>query len=186
MELYFQTSIGREYNVDGLDLDDVWSELETEDEQSLFESLVCHVAQFAIDQNVRFGEVVGMTFDADGDEVEITETPDDSTWIREVAQLVTHIKSNKHYAPDGAIFGRIKDLGWEYVDFSSDLETMENEYSQEYGGDPDEFAREEMDALGQSIDEEIDRYFDYDSYGESLLDGYDRVEWAGSEYLFQQ
>lgn len=186
MELFIKVQSTGEYNDGGLDLDDVWDGLDSEDEQSLFEVLVCHVALFAIEQNVQFGQVVGFTFDHDGDEMEIEERLYDPSWIWEVAQLVAHIKGNRHYAPDGAIFARIKDQGWNYVDFGSELETMEDEYYSQFSGDYDEFAREYMESVGEELLSQHEYYFDYSEYGESLIDDYDRVEWNRQEYLFTQ
>lgn len=184
MELYFSVHETGVYNTGGLDLDDLWDEMDGTDADAFFEVLVCKVALFAIEQNVRFGAVVGFTFDHDGDEMEIYQAQDDATWIREVAQLVEFIKSNQRGAPDGAIFARVNDLGWHYVDFSSDLKTMGDGYYGEFSGDYEEHAREYMENCGEELLDQHEYYFDYRAYGENLVDEFDRCAWADQEYLF--
>lgn len=186
MELYISVHETGVYNEGGLDLDDLWESMDGSDEESFFEVLVCEVAKFAIEQNVSFGAVVGFTFDDSGDEMEITQTQDSAAWIHEVAQLVAFIKSNKHYCSDGAIFARVNDLGWNYVDFSSDLQDMEDEYYQEFDGDYADFAREWMENVGEGLQEQHESYFDYEAYGESMVDDYDRCSWADQEYLYSR
>ena len=182
MELYFSVMDTGSYNTDGLDLDDLWQESDATDAETFFEVLACKVAEFAIKQKVTFGDVVGYTFDHDGDETEITQTKNDPKWIHEVAELVAFI--NQNYDEAGPILARVNDLGWNYVDFESDLSTMRDEYYSEFPGDYEDFAREHMDNCGESINEELEYYFDYRAYGKSLLEDYDRCTWGNQEYLF--
>ncbi|UVD39742.1 ArdA-like antirestriction protein [Streptomyces phage RosePharie] len=187
MELFWQDAETNEYNDGtGLDLDDVWDEPSVLDAESLKLAVLHHIALWALEQDISMDTVVGFTFDHDGDEIEIEAKPGDWTWLDEVCLIVEFIKGNKHYCPDNAIFARIKDIGWKFFDFDTDLQTAEDEYYQEFDGDYKEFARDWMDNVGESIAEHLEYHFDYESYGESLVEDYDRIEFASEEFLFSR
>lgn len=187
MELFWQDAETNEYNDGtGLDLDEVWDEPGVFDADTLKLAVLHHIALWAMEQDISMDRIVGFTFDNDGDELDIEATAGNWTWLTEVCQLVEFIKGNKHYCPDNAIFARIKDIGWKFFDFDSDLQGAEDEYYQEFDGDYKEFARDQMDNCGESIAEHLEYHFDYESYGESLVEDYDRVEFASEEFLFSR
>lgn len=185
MELYWKNADTHDYNDGpGLDLGDVWNEPDVIDADSLKLAVLHHIALWALEHDFSMDSIIGFTFDADGDQLEIEATAGDWTWLTEVCQLVEFVKSNKHYCPDNAIFARIKDVGWKSFDFDSDLREAEDQYYQGWSGNHEEFAREWMDNVGESIPEHMESHFDYDSYGESLVEDYEMVEFAGDEFLF--
>jgi len=50
--------------------------------------------------------------------------------------------------------------------------------------DYEEYARDHMSDYGNEIPEELESYFDYAGYGESLVEEYSRVTWGSTVYLF--
>ncbi|WAB09319.1 ArdA-like antirestriction protein [Streptomyces phage Stella] len=171
-----------------IDLGDVWAHADVIDEDSMHAMLVNVIAVWALENGNRFDDITPMTVDDDdGQELEIhQEDTNRHLWIREVVQLFMHLLSGQHYCDDEAILAYVDDQGWKWTDFESDLESAEDGYHGEFDGDYDEFAREYMSDMGESLDDHLESHFDYESYGESLVDGYDRCSWGSREFLFNQ
>ncbi|AWN05158.1 ArdA-like antirestriction protein [Streptomyces phage Vorvolakos] len=172
-----------------IDLDDVWIQSDVIDEESFHGALVAKIATWALERGSSFDDISGLTVDDDeGQELEIhNETGENRhSWILEVVQLYMWLNCDKHYCEDEAILARVDDIGWKWFDFDSDLQEAEDMYSQEFDGDYAEYAREYMDGCGESLSEWAEKYFDYEEYGEDLVDGYDRVSWGSREFLFSQ
>ena len=170
-----------------IDLDATWAEDDVMDEESFHAALVCRIALWALERNILFTDVSGLTVDADaGQELVITHGDGNTGWILEVVQLYMWLNSDSHYCEDEAILAYIDNVGWDRFDFESDLKTAEDEYRQEFDGDYEDFAKEWMDSMGESLDENLEYYFDYSGYGENLVDGYNKVSWGYREFLFDE
>lgn len=169
-----------------IDLDDVWAHADVIDEDSMHALLVNVIAVWALENGNRFDDITPLTVDDDeGQELEIhQETTNPHLWIREVVQLYLHLLSDKHYCEDEAILAYVDNQGWKWTDFDSDLEQAEDEYYSEFDGDYDEYAREYLSNNGEGIPEHMEKYFDYEEYGEALVDDFDRCEWGSREFLF--
>lgn len=169
-----------------LDLDDVWMNPDVTDEDSFHAALVHEVALYALDQDISFTDVTGLTIDdEDGQELSI-KSDSSMEWIREVAQLYVFLLSDKHYCDDEAILAYIDNSGWQWFDFDSELQYAEDEYYTEFNGDYEEFARERMDDSCEGLPEHLESHFDYSSYGEELIEGYSQVTWGSREFLFYE
>ena len=170
-----------------LDLDDIWIHPDVTDEDSFHAVLVNEVALYAIEEDIRFTDVKGLTVDdEDGQELSIDNELGTTEWIREVAQLYVHLLSDSHYCDDEAILAYIDNSGWKWFDFDSDLKSAEDEYSQEFDGDYEDFAKEWMDNMGETLSESHEYYFDYSGYGEFLVEGYSKCSWGSREFLFNE
>lgn len=171
-----------------IDLGAVWIHGDVIDEDSMVGLLVHEIAVWALENGNRFDDIVPLTVDDDdGQELEIhQEDTNPHLWIREVVQLYMWLDCDKHWCEDEAILARVDDIGWKWFDFDSDLQEAEDMYYSEFSGDYDEFARESMENCGDSIPEWAEKYFDFEEYGEDLVDDYDRVSWGGREFLFSR
>lgn len=165
-------------------LDDIWIHSDVVDEDSMHALLVHHIALWALENGNRLDDITGLTVDdEDGNELVITAESGDHSWIREVVKLYMWLIDDKHRCGDEAILAYVDNTGWKWFDFD-DFQTPEDEYCQEFDGDYAEYARETMSDQGESLDERLERYFDYEEYGQHLVDGYNLVEWNGSQFLF--
>lgn len=171
-----------------IDLDDVWIHDDVIDEDSMHALLVTKIAVWALENGNTFDQITGLTVDDDdGQELEIhQETSNPHLWIREVVQLYMWLNCDKHYCEDEAILAYVDNQGWKWTDFDSDLQSAEDEYHSQFDGDYEDFAKEYMDGCGESIAEHLEYHFDYSSYGESLVDEFDRCSWGSKEFLFTQ
>ena len=184
LKLFIQSYRTGDYSE--LDLDDLWIHPDVIDEDSFHALLVHEIALYALDQEISFSEVQGLTIDdEDGQELSM-KSEADMVWIREVAQLYVFLLSDKHYCDDEAILAYIDNSGWAWVDFDSDLQDAEDKYYTEFSGDYEEFARERMDDSGESLSETHERYFNFEEYGEDLVNDWSRCEWGSREVLFEQ
>lgn len=183
INLFVQCKDGEHYEIN---LDDVWIQSDVIDEESLHGALVAKIATWALENGNTFDDITPMTVDDDdGQELEIhQDSGKPHLWILEVVQLYTWLNCDKHYMPDEALLAYIDDRGWKWTDFDSDLQQAEDEYYTEFDGDYEEFAIEHMSACGESIDSHLERYFDFSSYGEDLVDGFNRYSWGHKEFLF--
>lgn len=184
-KLFVQNYYNGEYTE--IDLDSAWMDQDVIDADSLFQVLIVKISIWALENDHLLKDIVGYTLDEGSDELALPQTPGDLTWLMEVSKLVAWRHTpTKHYMPDGALMARINDIGWKFFDFDSDLQEAEDMYSQEFDGDYAEYAREYMENCGEGLSEWAEPYFNYEEYGEDLVDGYDRVEWDNQEYLFHR
>lgn len=184
MELYWHIPNTGLYNDGGgLNLDDVWAEPHVATEEDLFQDILFRIALWAIGVDRTLDEVTGFTLDHDGGELEIkAEGSNHWGWLSEVAKLVFFDQTS--HVPTNATLGYIENEGWDSVNFDCLARDIEDNYSQEYEGDYTDFAHQHMSDVGEEIPDHMEKYFDYESYGETLVDGYNRVEFANEEYLF--
>lgn len=171
-----------------IDLGDVWIHPDVIDEDSMVGLLVHRIALWAFENGNRFDDITPLTVDDDdGQELEIhKEDTNPHLWIREVAQLYMWLDCDKHWIPDEATLGYVDNQGWKWTDFDSDLQRAEDEYHAEFDGDYEDFAKEWMSEMGESLDDHLERHFEYADYGEELVDGYSRVSWGYKEFLFSE
>jgi hypothetical protein len=130
-------------------------------------------------------KIVGFTLDNDGDEVEITDTKaGDWTWLDNICNLIEHLQA-KQWLEANMFLACIKNEGWSSFDWDN-LNNVEDTFHREWDGDYEEFAREWMSDVGEDLPEHLTYHFDYDEYGRALIEDYDMVEFANTEYLFNQ
>lgn len=183
MELYIGSKEDQ-YDHSGLDLDDLYDESDGT-EEDIRTLIILNVAQFAIDRNLKFDQVTPMTIDIDSNELDIDSMGDG--WMSEVARLLVHVKSSRHCMPTEALLARIADIRWQCFDFDTDLENLcENLYSQELEGSAEDFGKQYMEETDQGIPEHLEAYFDYEAYGQALIDDYDTADWGYATYLFSR
>lgn len=173
-----------------IDLDDVWIHPDVIDEDSMHALLVVTIAVWALEnEQYTFDQITPMTVDDDdGQELEIHQKQSDPhLWVREVVQLYMWLVIEKtHYAPDEAILAYVDNQGWKWIDFDTDLQEAEDKYHCEFNGDYEDYAKEFMDDCGESIAVHLEDHFDYSSYGEALVENYERVSWGRKEFLFDE
>lgn len=185
MELFWKNHETYEYNDGGgLDLDDVWAEPDVLDAESFKLAVLFHIALWAVEKGYSMDRIVGFTLDNDGDEVEITSEAGDWTWLDNICHLVEHLQT-KNWLEANMFLACVKNEGWSSFDWGN-LSNVEDTFSQEWDGDYEGFAREYMENVGEDLPEHISHHFDYRQYGEDLVDEYDMIEFAGTEYLFHQ
>lgn len=185
LSLFVQDADGESKEID---LDDVWLHPDVTDEDSMHALLVTNIAAWALKNGNTLDDITPLTVDDDGgQELEIYQEPSNPhLWIRDVVQLYMWLNCDKHWIPDEALLGYIDNQGWRWTDFESDLQQAENEYHKEFDGDYEEFAREWMSEVGEALLDHLESYFDYSSYGETLVEGYSEVEWGYKKFLFSE
>ena len=107
------------------------------------------------------------------------------TQWEEIAKLAFWLHENEEEYEYGPVLATLSDSLWKYFDFD-DIESVKDEFSQEFDGDHGEYAREWLDSTDQKLPEWAEPYFNYDEYGEDLVQGMSEREWAGTTYLFHQ
>ncbi|AUG87446.1 hypothetical protein SEA_PERCASTROPHE_79 [Streptomyces phage Percastrophe] len=184
MELFWKNADTHDYNDGGgLDLSDVWAEPTVYDADDLFVAVVHHIALWALEKDYSMDRIVGFTLDHDGDEVEISGAAGDWTWLKEVCEVVVYDESDGSI-PICAVLGSIKDTLWSQFNFDS-IEDLRDTYSQEWSGDYQDFAKEQMENSGEDLPEHLEYYFNYQDYGEHLIEcDYTIIEFANEEFLF--
>lgn len=166
-----------------IDLKAAWMDPYVAGESDMFEVLFWNLGWWTYSN----GETPKSAFDAEislpgGDDSVSVNVDDDFDWLREVCKLYS--ESMEECIPDGALLGYIENQGWKWVNF--DNIGASDDYESEYDGDAGDFAREHMEEYGEDLPEHLKYHFDYDSYGEALLDEYDEIEFDGQSYLFRQ
>ncbi|UJQ86914.1 hypothetical protein SEA_TREAT_79 [Streptomyces phage Treat] len=184
MELFWKNADNDDYNDGGgLDLSDVWMNPTVFDADDLFLAVVHHIALWAVEKDYSMDRIVGFTLDHDGDELEISGEAGDWTWLKEVCSVVEYYEG-KGSIPICAVLGFIEDAQWSQFDFDS-IKDLENTFSQEWDGDYEEFAKEQMENSGEDLPDHLEYYFNYRDYGEYLIDAdYTIIEFANEEFLF--
>lgn len=184
MELYWKNSETHDYNDGGgLDLGDVWMEPSVSDADDLFLAVIHHIALWALENGHGMDVIEGFTLDHDGDELAIHSEAGDWTWLKQVCKVVAYHENDGH-VPTNAVLGSIKDAGWKWFNFDS-VKDLEDTYSQEWGGDYEDFAKEWMSNVGEDLPEHLEYYFNYQDYGENLIESdYAIIEFANEEFLF--
>lgn len=105
--------------------------------------------------------------------------------LGDIAKFVWHLLNESMGYERGKYFAYVDGVGWKWVNFDN-LNTIYEMFHSEYDGDAGEFAREHMENVGETIPGWMESYFDYDSYGEALLEDYDVFEWEGQQYVFSR
>ena len=187
MELSF-TANGVD-NQTTVDLDDLIDNYDmVVDADTMHTALVVQVAQWALEQGVGFDDLYPQ-FIQDDNSNELWVHGDSQSnpdWIKEVAQFAWFIRQEKDsWVDDDLIYAWVEGEGWQYCDFDS-LKDYEDYYSQEYDGDAEEFGRNWLHEVGEGLSDDLDRYFDYEAYGEDLLNSYQQYTWNGTTYLFHE
>lgn len=185
MELYWKNAETDDYNDGtGLDLSDVWFEPDVIDADTMFLAVIHHIALWAMEGDHSMDDIKGFTLDNDGDELEIDSDAGNWTWLKNVCQVVEYTEDRKNYLPTNAILASIKNEGWKWFDFDS-LKDLEDTYSQQFYGDYTEFAKEQMSSLDENLPEHLEYYFNYQDYGEHLIESdYEKLDFADEEFLF--
>lgn len=165
-------------------LDDLWELDYVTDADDLRTALVIHIAGIAIERSVEFSAVTpDYVEDGDGNELTISE---DGDWITEVANFATAVLERDAWQEEGMFFAYVDNSGWRFFDFDRMSDVVDN-FSQEFEGDYEEFARDWMDNMGESLLAQHETHFDYESYGEQIIeDNYQVVEWGSATYLFNE
>jgi hypothetical protein len=108
----------------------------------------------------------------------------DFSWLLEVSQFFWYLNEKPSHVDEAQVFACIESRGWSRIDFELLGEAVETGYHREFDGDHEEFAREYMSDSCESLPDHLESHFDYDSYGESLLEKYEQCEWGGRTFLY--
>lgn len=119
--------------------------------------------------------------DDDGNELHVSDRKD---WIGELSKFAWHVLDESSDSDEWKkYFAYVYNVGWAWFNFDR-MNKIDEEYFQELEGDIEDFAKGRMAEDGDSIPDYLESHFDYESYGESLLEDYSRCEWNYVEYLF--
>lgn len=117
-----------------------------------------------------------------GDQVNVTGTPIEDV-VETLVKLMHHV-NEEDGAPLAAFLAYAYNATWSYLDIERVEELFQSEYK--YGFDYGNYARERMDVEGVSLSYDMSDYFDYESYGEYLIDGtHTVIRFDGVDYLFE-
>jgi hypothetical protein len=172
------------------DLDDLMDNMDmVDDEGTLHTALIIEIARWSLEHGQPFDDAYPTYVEDDnGHELWVHgDSQSNPDWIKEVAQFAWFIRQEKDsWVDDDLIFAYVNGEDWRYVDFDR-LSDWQDNYSQEYEGDAEEFARQWMSDVGdESLPDHLEPYFDYESYGEAMLNDYNQYEWNDRTFLFHQ
>ncbi len=149
-------------------------------EADLTEALVVHLSGLAISAGVGFDEIQPDYISGDSSDQLCVKGQLGRSWVEQVAKLSWHVSHDPdHY------LAYIDNVGWDYFDFDSDLDGLvDDEYMGELTN-PEDFGREFWEDQHGSISEDMDRYFDFEQYGQDTLDNsYTVLEWGYKSFIF--
>lgn len=146
-------------------------------------ALILALAEVAVYNRVAFDAVTpDYVEDNDQNDTLKVHVGDDNDWMADVAKLAWYVQDDydepRHLA-------YISNEGWEYFDFDN-MRQVDDEFSQEFDGDYEDFAVQELENQGITLPEEVENYFDFRRYGEDQLDSYSVCEWGSVKYMFHQ
>lgn len=160
-----------------VDLEWVW------DESALCEALLMRVALRAIKEGIGFDEVIPLSIESEsGDELEISH---ESGWLDEVAKLIWFVHELPSWDSGGKYFAAVVNQGWAWFSFD-ELSSVDDDFHSEFDGDYEQFAIDWLENSGDSIPDELERYFDFHDLGVDKVDEYKSADWDGVTYLFCQ
>ncbi len=173
-----------------LDLNDLMDNNENvTDANSLYTMLVVEIARWSLENAASFDAAYGQYVEDDnGNELWIHgDSQSNPDWIKEVAQLVWYVNNElPSWHDSDVVFAYVEGSGWRYFDFDN-MSEWKYHYSQEYDGDPEEFAINWMSDVGdESLPDHLEPYFDFEEYGKALLNNYYEYEWNDRTFLFYQ
>lgn len=160
-----------------------------EDADALFAVVLARICTYAVRNSQSLDAVFYVQLD--GDEETGLDVPDDDgtdfSHLKEACQLFWYLSEKDKWITEGRVFARL-DNNWRYVDFSDLKSEVEDDFHTEYEDcdGPAEFAKQYMEDCCDDLPEHYKSYFDYDSYGEALLQDYDQYEWNGTNYLYSR
>ncbi len=171
-----------------------WDEIDLEalvkgdnvtDEASAHTALVIKVAQFAISVGVSFDEVKPEHIDdGSGEDLEVSG---DDDWVLEVAQLAYLLKAGlDRWDDEDKYYAYINGNGWKWTDFDTLKSDVEDNFHEEVEDDDyEEFGRKQMaERESDPIADHLEKYFDFEQYGQDEADEYNSYEWNGKTFLF--
>lgn len=163
------------------------------DVDTLHSAIVVDVARWALSEGISVSDTYPLyIYDAEIWEGEpadkqIDAGPDSETWMREVAELTWFVYHAKTYLDRDQVFAWLNKQHWKYVNFDNLEDDIAENYSQEFNGDHEDFAKEWMsNYCDESIPDHLEEFFDYQAYGERLISEMIEYEWNGTTYLYHQ
>lgn len=168
-----------------MDNDDVVVDVNT-----LYTSLVMRLAKWAHEKAVDFDDIFPLYIHDgeywDNDCEKLDAGPDDWGWIKEVAQFAWAEHLNL-YVDSDQLFAVVNNVGWKYFDFDNIEDALSEDYHGEFDGDHSDFAREwDSNFDFEPLPERFHHHIDWDSYGESLVNDFNRIEWNDRTFLYNQ
>lgn len=162
------------------------------DDESFKTILIIAIAQQAIEWGVSFDDMIPLEI-YDQEVWESTSSESISVdfsrdWIGEISKLTWFVEYGDKFGMDrDQVFAVLNDTHWMYVDFDDLSSAVEDDYHGEYEGDAEEFAREWMSNFDEGdLPEHLQSHFDYESYGEALLEDFSKLRWNDRTFLYNQ
>lgn len=164
-----------------LDVREIERELGDGTWETLSSAIMVKVATWAVAWGVRVDDIEPGNLVLDSDEIEIGGRGD---WKVEIAQLFQYFENelNSYQEPD-VYLAYLSGQEWRYVDFDN-IDDWTDDFQEEYPDDLEDWGRDRMADMGESLPDHLDVYFDYEKYAEDQLEGYNEYEWNGVKYLF--
>jgi hypothetical protein len=159
------------------------------DADALFAKVLARICQYVIrnEQSLDSLYVVQL----DGDEETGLDVPDDDgvdfTHLKEACQLFWYLSEKDRWIDEGRVFAKVNDH-WQYTNFDDIKSEVEDDYHSQYEDcdGPEAFAKQYMEDVCDDLPEHYRSYFDYEAYGEALIQDFEQYEWNGTTYLYSR
>lgn len=183
--MHVNVDIVDKYSNEDIDISELFALDHVTDSDELATALKLAVAKVAIDYNVGFDKIDPDYIEGDdsSDGLSIIATPG-IAWVEEVAKFAWHVLNDPDN-DEGVYFAYVSNEHWNQFDFD-DMSDIDDNFQREFDGDYADYAREWMSEMGESLPDHLENHFDYEAYGESLLDGENVIEWGYCKYIFSE
>lgn len=155
------------------------------DEDVLQTLIVIEVARWALELGTSFDGVYPMYIHDDNDIELDAGSSDNPDWIKEVAQFAWFVEQGSDsWVDSDQIFAVVDGVGWKWVDFDNLDDAVTDEYRSEFDGDYEEYAKEWMSEIDDGLPDHLEPYFDYEAYGEAMVQELNEYKWNGRTFLY--
>lgn len=169
---------------DDIDLGELYDLDWVIDQPTMKNAIMVAVANLAIQEEISFDAIVP---DYVQDEDSETLSIKTDAWLTELSQFVWHLFSvDSDEEEHKKYFAYIHNTGWEFFDFDRLSKIEDDFYGVEEDLDPEDYAKEQMEGRGEALPEHLESHFDYQAYGEELLEDFNQIEWGDRMYLFTE
>lgn len=159
------------------------------DADALFARVLARICQYVIrnEQSLDSFYVVQL----DGDDETGLDVPSDTdvdfTHLKEACQLFWYLAKENAWIDEGRVFVRVNE-NWRYINFDDLKSEVEDNFHTQYEDcdGPREFAKQYMEEVCDDLPEHYAPYFDYEAYGEALIQDFEQYEWNGMTYLYSR
>lgn len=177
-----------------IDLEFIYLNLDDQTVEGMTNALMTEAFRMASDADSKFtdifvGEIKAEKYGSDEITVMYESAPSYAEKIcatlESVAKLFMYLEDDVESSQKGVVYAYLAENGWESIDFDRPNHVFDVFYC-EFDGDYEGFAREWMSGSDNEVDPWMEKYFDFDQYGEDLISDFVLVEWNGTEYLFTE